>query len=314
MQVFRSLPALAELTARDRRGCVATIGAYDGIHLGHQEILRRVRERAAEREVPSLVFSFEPIPREYFAAALPPPRLTRFRERVELFQEAGIDWFFCPRFDARMQGIRAVEFIDRLLVRGVRPARVVIGDDFRFARNREGGLDELRAAGRSHGFEVEQVGSVFVDGDRVSSTAIRAALQGGDLARAERMLGRPYRMSGRVVPGRRLGRELGFPTANVSPGRRSSPLSGVFAVRVHGLGAAALPGVASIGTRPTVEGGDGQVVLETHLFDFSADIYGRHIAVEFVARLRNEEKFDSLPAMVEQMHRDCAMAREILAA
>ncbi|MCC5862852.1 MAG: bifunctional riboflavin kinase/FAD synthetase [Gammaproteobacteria bacterium] len=313
MQVFRSLPALAALTARDRRGCIATIGAYDGVHLGHQEILRRVRERADERGVPSLVFSFEPIPREYFAADLPPPRLTRFRERAELFATAGIDWFFCPRFDARMQGIRSGEFIDRLLVGGIRPARVVIGDDFRFARNREGGLEELREAGSRNGFDVEQVGSVFVDGDRVSSTAIRAALQAGDLARAERMLGRPYRMSGRVVPGRRLGRELGFPTANVSPGRRSSPLSGIFAVRVYGLGAEALPGVASIGTRPTVEG-DGQVVLETHLFDFSGDIYGRHIAVEFVARLRNEEKFASLPAMVEQMHRDCALAREILAA
>lgn len=313
MQVFRSLSALAEHTARDRRGCIATIGAYDGVHLGHQEILRRVLQRAGERSVPSLVFSFEPIPREYFAADLPPPRLTRFRERAELLAQAGVDWFFCPRFDARMQGIRAGEFIDELLVRGIRPARVVIGDDFRFARNREGGLEQLREAGSRHGFEVEQVGSVFVDGERVSSTAIRASLQAGDLRRAGRMLGRRYSMSGRVVPGRQLGRELGFPTANVSPGRRSSPLSGIFAVHVHGVAAGPLPAVASIGTRPTVEG-DGRTVLEAHLFDFSGDLYGRLISVEFVARLRAEKKFASLAAMVEQMHRDCAEAREILAA
>ncbi len=311
MHVFRSLPALAALTATEAVGCVATIGAYDGVHLGHQAILRRVCERAEASRAVSLVFSFEPIPREYFAEGEPPPRLTRFRERAELLADAGIERFFCPRFDVRMQRISALEFLDELLVKGIRPATVIVGDDFRFARNREGGLAELQAAGLRHGFDVEQVGSVYVDGARVSSTAIRTALRAGELEHAAKMLGRTYRMSGRVVPGRKLGRTLGFPTANVSPGRRSSPVSGIFAVKVHGIEAASLAGVASIGTRPTVTG-DGRTVLEVYIFDFSQDIYGELISVEFIARLRNEEKFDSLPAMVEQMHRDSAQARSIL--
>lgn len=295
-------------------GCVATIGVFDGVHRGHQRILGRVVEEARARGTASLVFTFEPTPREYFARSSPPARLTRFREKFALLAGLGLQWMFCPRFDARLEALGPAEFVDRLLVGTLGVRHLVVGDDFRFARGRAGTIVDLAAAGVQAGFTVEQVGSVVADGERVSSTAVREALARGDMARARQLLGRDYAMTGRVVRGSRLGRQLGMPTANVNLCRRASPVAGIFAVRVRlaGLVPQPLPGVASVGTRPTVAG--VEPLLEVHVFDFDRDLYGRYIQVEFVSRLRDEVKFPDLPSLQRQMHQDAAMARRILAA
>lgn len=293
-------------------GCVATIGVFDGVHRGHQQILGQVVAEAGRRGLPALVFSFEPMPGEYFSPQRPPARLTRLREKAMLMQELGVDWLFCPPFDARMEAMTPAQFIEQLLVRSLHVHHLIVGDDFRFGRQREGTLQVLREAGRQSGFSVEQLGSVTDAGRRVSSTAVRQALADGEMKLARQLLGRWYSMSGRVVHGRRLGRRLGMPTANIAVGRRCSPVSGVFAVRVGGVGDGFLPAVASLGTRPTV--GGGAPVLEVHLFDVDEDLYGRILEVQFVARLRDELKFPDLPSLQRQMHQDAQAARQALAA
>lgn len=292
------------------RGSVATIGSYDGLHLGHQELLRTVLALARRDGLPSVVMSFEPTPGEFFAGTRPPARLMRFREKFDALSAAGVDLFFCPRFDLAMRSMEAGDFIRRLLVHAMNVNHLVIGDDFRFAARRQGTVEELRRAGRTLGFEVHQIPSVIVDGERVSSTSVREALWAGDMARAARLLGRPYSMSGKVVRGDNLGRKLGFPTANVDLRRRQSPVMGIFATRVRGLSEQPLDSVASVGTRPTF--GGTKPLLEVHIFDFDEPIYGRYIHVDFIARLRNEETFADAQALVEQMHRDAARARELL--
>ena len=256
--------------------------------------------------------SFEPTPKEFFSAHRPPARLTRFREKFDALQQAGIDIFFCPRFNVAMRDISAATFIRTLLIHTLNMHLLIVGDDFRFARRREGSVEQLQRAARALDYEVKQASSVIVDGVRVSSTAIRDALEQGDLQRAQRLLGRPYRISGRVIPGQRLGRDLGYPTANVNLQRRQSAVMGIFAVRVHGVSETALDAVASVGTRPTFAG--QKPLLEVHIFDFDGDIYGRYIHVDFVARLREERRFESAEALIEQMHIDSRQAREILAA
>ena len=293
------------------RGSVVTVGAYDGIHLGHQKLLDRVAETASDEGLCTAVMSFEPTPKEFFQADRPPARLMRFREKFEALDALGIDCFFCPRFSASMRNISAADFIRRILVHGLNARHVVIGDDFRFARRREGGLDELKRAGRALGFEVERLGSVYVDDIRVSSTAVREACEAGEMREVERLLGRPYRMSGRIVRGQRVGRQLGYPTANVDLRRRQSPVMGIFAVRVHGVAEGPVDGVASVGSRPTFNG--TKPLLEVHLFDFDRDIYGRYIHVDFVARLRSQVRYDNVADLVAQMHLDADNARSILA-
>jgi riboflavin kinase/FMN adenylyltransferase len=292
------------------RGCVATIGNYDGVHLGHQHIIAALRERAAAVGVPAVVVTFEPTPREYFEGSAAPSRLTRLREKLEALESYGVDRVVVLRFDDRMRGMGAGEFVDRLLVTGLGVRHVVVGHDFHFARRREGTIETLRAAGAVHGFSVAEVGQFLVDGERVSSSLVRDALNRGDLERATRLLGRPYRMAGRVRLGKRLGRQLGYPTANLALHRKVVPLWGIFAVRASGAGLADHPAVASLGTRPTVDGTDP--LLEVHLFDWDGDLYGRYLDVDFVARLRDEQKFASLDALVAQMHRDAAAARAVL--
>lgn len=294
-------------------GCVATIGTFDGVHLGHQRIFARVIDAARSRNLPSLAFSFEPMPGEFFGRQDPPARLTRFREKFAALDELGVDYLFCPPFDARLGSLEPEAFIQQLLCALLKVRHLVVGDDFRFARRRRGGMADLERAARDGAFTVEQVSSVRVAGQRVSSTAIRAALQAGRLEQAAELLGRCYSMTGRVVRGSRLGHQLGFPTANVNLQRRSSPLHGIFAVRVQGLPEGALNGVASLGSRPTVAV-DGKPLLEVHIFDFDRPIYGTYISVEFVAKLRDEERFPDLESMTEQMHRDAARARQILQA
>lgn len=294
------------------QGSVATIGSYDGIHPGHRQLLNRVREKSRELGVPSVVMSFEPTPKEFFSADDPPARLMRFREKFDALQEFGIDIFYCPRFDATMRAISADDFIRQILVQGLNARHIVIGDDFHFARKREGNIENLRRVLGVLSLGVEQVASILVDGIRVSSTAIREALAAGDLQRATRLLGRPYRMSGRIVRGRKVGRTLGFATANVDLRRRQSAVMGIFAVRVHGLNGDVADGVASVGTRPTFD--LVKPLLEVHLFDFDRDIYGEYIHVDFIAHLRDEEKYESVEDLVAQMHHDAENARTILAA
>ncbi len=289
---------------------VVTIGTFDGVHVGHQRILRRVLEKARARNLPAVVFSFEPTPGEFFSRGTPPARLTRFREKFEALEQFGVDWLCCPPFDAGMEALGPDEFIEHLLVERLGVKYLVVGDDFRFAKNRRGTIDSLRDGGKQLGFSVEQVPSVLEEGHRVSSTKIRELLADGELDRAKKLLGRYYRMTGRVIDGQKLGKQLGFPTANVNLSRAASPIGGIFAVRVDGLGSALLNGVASIGTRPTVDG--VEPVLEVHIFDFDQDIYGAYIQVEFIAKLREEVKFPDLRSLTEQMHIDAAEAREIL--
>lgn len=310
MRLVRHLADLPFCDMQD--GSVVTIGAYDGLHLGHQRLLASVRDAAQRLGLPSVVMSFEPMPREFFAATSPPARLMRFREKFEALQQQAIDFFYCPRFDAQMRDISSADFMRRILVHGLAARHVVVGDDFRFAQKRSGDVAQLRSVGGVLGFDVEQLPSVVVGGVRVSSTAIREALWSGDLMQASALLGRPYRMSGSVIRGEKLGRTLGFPTANVDLRRRQSAVMGIFAVRVHGLSVRALDAVASVGTRPTFNG--VKPLLEVHLFDFDKEIYGAYIHIDFIARLRSEIKYDDIDELVAQMHRDADNAKSILAA
>ena len=293
------------------QGSVVTIGTFDGLHLGHQALLRRLREHAARLSRPAMVLTFEPMPREYLKPDAPPARLTSWRERWHILCRSGVDSMCVLRFD---EGLRTLsgEGFAALLAQQLHARLVVVGHDFRFGRNGEASAAMLAAAGGKLGFEVDVVPPVLLDGTRVSSSGVREALAHGDFAKARAWLGRPYSMTGRVVRGNQLGRELGYPTANLRTGRRRVPVAGIFAVRVHGVTGDPLPGVASLGTRPTVAGG-GEMLLEAHLFDFAGDLYGREIGVEFVTKLRDEERFADLDALVEQMHRDSSEARRILA-
>lgn len=290
-------------------GCVVCIGAFDGVHLGHRALLRHARERATALGVPAVALSFEPLPREFFGAANPPPRLTLARSKVEAFVNQGMEGIGLLRFDAAMAATPAEEFVHQLLVGRLRAREVWIGPEFSFGHKRGGNLALLQAMGAQLGFAAGQIDAVHVHGERVSSTRIRQHLVEGQFAAAADLLGRPYAIAGRVVRGRQLGRTLGFPTANLRFARTPA-LSGIYATWVHGVYETPWPSVSSFGTRPTVAG--VEPLLEAHLFDFQGDLYGRHIEVEFVAKLRDEEKFDGLPALTEQMHRDAAQARHIL--
>ena len=307
MQLIRGLYNVPEAF----KGCVATIGNYDGIHRGHQRVLAQVRELAKSKRAPSLIISFEPTPLEFFRPDVAPARLTRFREKYRLLKACGLDGFLHLRFNRHFAQLSPEEFILEILVRGIAVDSLVVGDDFRFGRDRGGDFDTLSQAGAKHGFEVSRVATIESDeGTRISSSAIRSCLASGELEDAAQMLGRPYSMTGRVIRGQELGRTLGYPTANLELHRRNCPLQGIYAVRVHGVGGDPLSGVSSLGTRPTV--GGETLLLETHIFDFDDDIYGQYIDIEFVAKIREELYFDSLSALTEQMHDDAAKARGIL--
>jgi riboflavin kinase / FMN adenylyltransferase len=300
---------LHNLRAR-HRGCVLTVGAFDGVHQGHQEMIRVLRERASEYQAPATLLSFEPTPREFFATSAPPPRLTRFRERFEALCIYGVERFVCLRFDGRMREMSAPQFVDEVLVNGLGVRHVVVGHDFRFARHHAGTVSTLRELGEQRGFGVTEVPPFELEGERVSSSLVRTALQAGDMQRAAHLLGRSYRISGKVVDGAKLGRQLGFPTANLRLHRRATPVAGIFAVRVSGGGLQDAAAVASLGTRPTVNG--KELLLEAHVFDFDGDLYRRHLHVDFIARLRDELKFPDVAALTRQMHEDAAQARRIL--
>lgn len=303
MQLVRGLHNL-----RPRhRGCVATIGNFDGVHRGHQAILARLRERGAELGLPTCVILFEPQPREYFTPDQAPPRLARLRDKVELLQAEGVDQVVCLAFNQRFRQLSAEAFVDTVLVQGLGVRHLEVGDDFRFGCDRLGDFAFLVEAGARLGFTVEAAHTVESAGTRVSSTQIRAALAQGDFASAERLLGRPFSITGRVLHGQKLARQLGWPTANVQLKRRRAALAGVYLVSAE-IDGQARAGVANIGVRPTVAG-DGRPHLEIHLLDYTGDLYGRRITVVFHHKLRDEQRFASLEALKAAIGADVAAAR-----
>ena len=284
------------------------VGSFDGVHLGHRAMLERVGAAAASRGLQSAILTFEPLPREYFARALAPGRISSLGEKLAAVGSLGIGTAFVERFGRDFAAIRAEDFAARL--REHYGARwVMVGPDFRYGAGRKGDAASLAAAGREHGFEVELLPAVSMDGERVSSTRVREALAAGDFGRAARLLGRPYAITGRVVHGRERGRTLGFPTANIRLGRPKPALGGIFAVKCFGAATRGLEGVASLGTNPAVQDG-GPASLEAFLFDFSGDLYGRRLSIEFVKKLRDEAHFASPDELRAQIQRDCESARE----
>jgi riboflavin kinase/FMN adenylyltransferase len=305
MELVRGLHNLSQC----RAGCVLTVGNYDGVHLGHQQMIGVLKSRAGELAAPATVLVFEPSSKEFIDPEGAPPRLTRWREKFLALAAQGVERLVTLRFDEDIRAMTPRRF-EELIVGGLKARHVVVGDDFRYGCNAGGTIETLRTAGQQHGFSVEQVAPFVLEGMRVSSTLVRGRLDANDFDGAARLLGRRYRMLGRVVRGNQLGRTLGFPTANLRLLRRKSPVHGILAVRVYGIEQDALHGVASLGTRPTV-GGTG-LLLEVHVFDYAGDLYGRLIEVEFVGKLRDEIKFDSLEALTAQMNIDAAQARGIL--
>ena len=308
-----SLLNLNPALARGALPCAVTIGNFDGVHRGHQAMFARLKAAAAERGLPTAVMTFEPHPREVFTPDQAPARLTSLREKMELFKSHDIDRMVLARFSRRFASLSAEEFIERILMAGIQARWILIGDDFRFGAKRAGDFALLQQCGEARGFEVESLPSVLVEGVRVSSTAVREALAQGELALAAQFLGRPYSISGRVVHGDKLGHELGYPTANIQMKHNKPPLSGIFAVELCGIDNCRLPGVASLGVRPTVKQ-NGAATLEVHVFDFHERIYGAHVRVDFLHKLRDEEKFPDLPALIAQIARDVADAKDFFAA
>ena len=290
--------------------CVATIGNFDGVHLGHQAVLDQLKAYATEAGLNSTVMIFEPQPIEFFAPERAPSRLTRLREKLQEFQRHGIDRVVCVKFNRDIAGLSADPFVKQVLVDALQVKKLVIGDDFRFAKNREGHFHTLIAAGKKHGFEVRMMDSFSSNEERISSTLIREALASGDIKKANRMLGRPYRISGRVVHGDKRGRKLGFATANIELKRYQSPVFGIFSGRVYGIGKQPLDAAIYVGSRPVYQG--ERVLLEVHILDFDDNIYGKQIQVEFLEKLRGEGHFNSEHELIEQIHEDISNARNSL--
>jgi riboflavin kinase / FMN adenylyltransferase len=288
-----------------------TVGNFDGLHRGHQAMLQRLLTGARARALQSCVLTFEPHPREFFSPQAAPTRLTSLREKLELLAAQGVARTHVQRFDRGFASLAPEAFVEQVLSRRLRARWLLIGEDFRFGARRAGDLALLKSLAGRHGYEVEVLPPVALGGTRVSSSAVRAALAAGNLRAAEELLGRPYSISGRVVHGRKLGRKLGFATANVQLKHNRPPLAGIYAVRVHGVGTGLRPAVASLGVRPTITA-SGRAVLEVHLFDFSSDLYGSHMRVEFLHKIRDEEKYSDLAALKAQIERDCQAARTFL--
>ena len=314
--LFRDASSASESRrAPSPQGSVVCIGAFDGLHLGHRALVGRAVARARARGVPAVALSFEPLPREFFAKDVKPPRLMLPRAKLEGLYALGCDSVGLLRFDTKLASMPAADFVHDVLVKQLSAREVWVGPGFRFGKGRAGDIALLKAMGAElaasgQDFEANEIEPVHLDGERVSSTRIRAALTTGDFETATRLLGRPYAIGGHVVHGKQLGRTLGYPTANLRYGGKTPALRGIYATWVHGVGDAPWPSVSSFGTRPTVFG--IEPLLEAHLFDFDGDLYGRRIEVEFVAQLRDEVKFPDLPSLVAQMQRDDEQARAIL--
>ncbi|NCA70153.1 MAG: bifunctional riboflavin kinase/FAD synthetase [Sphingobacteriia bacterium] len=311
---MRLIRGLHNLRPTDR-GCVATIGNFDGVHLGHRTVFQRLQVHGRALGLPATVITFEPQPLEFFAPEAAPARLTRLREKLSAIGDCGIERVMILEFGPKLARMAADEFVRRLLIDGLGVRFLLVGDDFRFGHGRAGDYALLSAMGEANppehgGFRVENLHTITHGDERISSTRIREALSRGDLEQAQHLLGRPYRLTGRVAHGAKRGRGIGFPTANLALHRRISPVRGVYAVLVRGLGPLPLPGVANVGTRPTVGGKDYR--LEVHLFDFDRDIYGHHLEVELRLKLRDEQRFESFDALKRQIQVDARIARDYL--
>ncbi len=288
----------------EHRGSVATIGNFDGVHRGHQAVIHSLKARGAALACQTTVITFEPLPHEFFLREHAPARLSSLREKYAYFQEHGVDQLLCLPFNAQLSGLSAEQFIQQILVAGLAVKHLVVGDDFRFGKGRSGDFHLLVRAGQEHGFDVVDTHTLQADDARISSTRIRAALAAGDLTTAGSLLGRPYAMCGRVIQGDQRGRTIGFPTANIRIHRPISPLHGVYAVEVEGIGY----GVTNVGTRPTVDG--NAFLIETHVLDFSGDLYGQRLSIRWLKHLRGEMKFASLDELKQQIARDIQAARQ----
>lgn len=308
MKVFRGLP-----NAESRAPCALTIGNFDGVHLGHQALLSRVREAADRLGLDAAVMTFEPHPREFFAqlAGTPeraPARIANLRDKLQSLADSGIDRVVVEHFSSHFAALSPQDFIEKILVQGLHVRWLMVGDDFCFGARRAGNLATLIEAGKKYGFEVHSMPTVTNAGVRISSSAVRAALAAGDFDLSRQLLGHSYAISGRVVHGKKLGRTIGFPTLNMRVGHKRPALSGIFVVQVHGMAGQPLPAVASLGVRPTVDD-SGRVLLETHLLDFQGDCYGKLLRVEFLKKLRDEEKYIDLPTLTAAIARDAEQAR-----
>lgn len=308
MKVFRGLPNLAS-----RAPCALTIGNFDGVHRGHQALLARVREAASRMGIEAAVMTFEPHPREFFARlagdlSKAPTRIANLRDKLQSLSNAGIDRVIVEHFNAHFAAMSPQDFVEKVLVHGLHVKWLMVGEDFCYGAKRAGNIDTLVEAGKKYGFEVETMPTVMNEGARISSSAVRAALARGEFSLVAQLLGHPYAVSGHVIHGKKLGRTIGFPTMNLRVAHKRPALSGIFAVQVHGLADKPLPGVASFGVRPTVED-SGRVLLETYVFDYAQECYGTVVRVEFLKKLRDEEKYDDLPTLTAAIARDEQQAR-----
>jgi riboflavin kinase / FMN adenylyltransferase len=308
MHLIRGLSQLEPF----QNGCVLTIGNFDGLHLGHLAVIRKLAERGKTLNLPVVVMIFEPQPLEYFLASNAPSRLMRLREKVIEFNKLPVDHLLIVKFNREFANYDAEHFINDILLAKLNVKHLVIGDDFHFGKARRGNFALLKEQGRQHGFTVEDTGSYYIDSLRVSSTLIRDALGIGDVVQAERLLGHSYSICGRVAHGDKRGRTLGYPTANIKLFRKNTPISGVFAVTMTGVDDKELTGIANVGTRPTFDGGS-KVVLETHLFNFNQEIYGRYVEVHFKQKIRDELQFNSLAELQSQIEQDVAIAKRFFA-
>ncbi len=309
MRLIKGIPR----TRAYQNGCVLTVGNFDGVHLGHKAVIKKLAERGKALGLPVVILMFEPQPLEYFLADKAPPRLTRLREKVASFAKLPVDDLVVVRFNKQLADYDAGQFIDEMLVERLNVKHLVIGDDFRFGKARQGDFAMLKDKGLVHGFTVEDTGSLQVEGHRVSSTLIRNALAVGELNKAEAMLGCRYSICGRVSHGNKRGRTIGYPTANIRMARKNAPVNGVFAVTMTDINGMETEGIANVGVRPTVDGSN-KLILETYLFDFDNDIYGHQVTVNFKQKIRAERRFQTVEELKAQIADDVAEAKNIFAA
>ncbi|MGR8950399.1 MAG: bifunctional riboflavin kinase/FAD synthetase [Gammaproteobacteria bacterium] len=293
------------------RGSVATVGNFDGVHRGHCAVLEQLKAAAVAMDMPTAVIMFEPQPSEYFSESEPPPRLSSMREKLMLLEAEGIDYVMVLRFNESLAAMTAGAFVKDVLVDGLGVRQLIIGDDFKFGSARGGDFFALQEFGRQYGFEVRRTLSYLYNNLRVSSTEVRQKLVEGNFVAAERLLGRRYFVAGRVVHGQARAKAMGYPTANLKLNRRRSPLEGIYATYVYGVGPKPLPSVTYVGSRPIIE--DPTYVIEAHIFDFDQDIYGKAIKVEFIEKIRDDFPYESFEKLIAQMEIDCRDARRILA-
>ena len=302
MKLFRGLYNLT----RPLPASAVTIGNFDGVHRGHQLVISQLKKVAAAADLPTVVIIFEPQPIEYFAPDKAPKRLSRFREKIAYLKDQQIDYLLCLRFDQALASLSAEDFVQQILLDRLGTRHLVVGDDFHFGKNRQGNFEFLQANSERFGFVVDETETLMLDGERVSSTRIRECIQRDDFTRAAELLGRPYSLGGKIAHGQKLGRELGYPTINIKMGDKTLIVKGIFAVSVKGIDNRVLQGVASIGTRPTIDGVD--TILEVYILDFDEDVYGRTVEVEFLHKIRDEKKFDSLEELSVNIGRDTELA------